>query len=218
MSEQEQASLSAHNAVPKRHRMWIAIVATACCLLLLVQIIRWPLTNLLTVFLEPFLETVLWIVFLVVAAISVGIALYHWKNPRRQTIAPIIACFATAAAVWFVPFNQLYFAADFHLLRSSRTEAAQQALAGKFPIINPGGRGDFIRLPPADHLLSDDGEILVDHRNGKDFVLFFTFRGILDRFSGFVYSPTDTPPAQDEFLGDGIEIERLAPNWYWYAS
>jgi hypothetical protein len=69
-----------------------------------------------------------------------------------------------------------------------------------------------------DHWLSESGEVLIDRRDGKSFILFFTFRGILDRFSGYVYSPTDDPPAKDQFLGDGIEIDHVAPNWYWYAS
>jgi hypothetical protein len=84
--------------------------------------------------------------------------------------------------------------------------------------VSSAARGDFITLDGGDSQLSEDGLVVIDRRDGKAFVLFLTFRGVLDRFSGFVYSPTDDPPAQDEFLGDGREIDRLAPHWFWYAS
>jgi len=167
---------------------------------------------------EPTLEIALWIFFLVVAVCSVGTALYRWKNPTRRAMLPLVICSAAAIIALFVPFDRIYLAANFRLFEARRTAVAKEALAGKLGVVRDGGRGDLVKLPAADHLLSDDGEIVVEQRDGRYFVLFFTFRGILDRFSGFVYSPTDTPPAKDEFLGDGQEIERLAPNWYWYAS
>jgi len=114
----------------------------------------------------------------------------------------------------------LYFKANFLVLRSRRTEAAKEILAGKTgTLVRSGGRGDLISLPGYDCVLSTGGcEVMVDHDGKKTFVLFFTFRGVLDRFSGFVYSPTDDPPAKTQFLGDGVQIDRLAPHWFWYAS
>jgi hypothetical protein len=81
-----------------------------------------------------------------------------------------------------------------------------------------GGRGDLVHLAGSEHRLSDDGDVMVWHTPQKQMVFFFTFRGILDSFSGFVYSANDTPPAREEFGGEWIEVEHLRKNWYWAAS
>ncbi|MNR19056.1 hypothetical protein D3C85_1358200 [compost metagenome] len=49
-------------------------------------------------------------------------------------------------------------------------------------------------------------------------VFFFTFRGILDNFSGFIYSSSDQEPQQEDFGGDFKEIKRIDNNWYWVSS
>jgi hypothetical protein len=67
-------------------------------------------------------------------------------------------------------------------------------------------------------MLSEGGEVVVERQGEKSFTLFLTFRGILERFAGYVYSPTDDPPAKTQFCGDGREIEHVAPHWFWYSS
>jgi hypothetical protein len=41
---------------------------------------------------------------------------------------------------------------------------------------------------------------------------FFTYRGILDNFSGFVYSPNDKRPWKNDFDGNFKEIKRYCKN------
>ncbi|MBL4954371.1 hypothetical protein JK635_19615 [Neobacillus sp. YIM B02564] len=56
-------------------------------------------------------------------------------------------------------------------------------------------------------------------RNENNYsVLFFTYRGILDNFSGFVYVPNDQRPYKNDFDGDFKEIEKLDKSWYWVGS
>ena len=197
--------------------MWPAVISSS--ILVLLQILRWPLVSLLTPFIEPFLELGVAFTVLVVAITSIIHAIRRRKTEGLKAWLPFAICLTAAVIVILVPFNALYLKVNFALLRHRRTNVAQQLLAGKTgTALRPGGRGDLVSLSPTDHWLSESGEVLIDHRDGKTFILFFTFRGILDRFSGYVYSPTDDPPAKDQFLGDGIEINHVAPNWYWYAS
>ena len=211
--------------MPKR-TLWgkrpiIFWASTAISLLLLsLQLLRWPLTEILTVFLEPILELVVGIAFIVVAIAAIVYGVRKRKAAGAGAWLPFMICFAATLALIFLPFNSLYLKFNFNRYKSRRTTAAQQILAGSHgQLVRSGGRGDLILLPSSERVLSaGGGEVMVDHRDGEAFILFFTFRGILDHFSGYVYSPSDRPPATDQFLGRGIEVLRVAPNWYWYAS
>ena len=49
-------------------------------------------------------------------------------------------------------------------------------------------------------------------------IFFFTFRGILDNFSGFIYRSDDNPPLNGDFSGDFVEMKKLRSHWFWAAS
>lgn len=68
------------------------------------------------------------------------------------------------------------------------------------------------------HLSKGGGEIVLEKKPRGYSVLFFTYRGILDNFSGFVYVSNDQKPLKNDFDGDFKEIERLERNWYWVGS
>ena len=198
---------------------WLLAAATSAFALTLSQIFRWPLTDLLTPFIEPFVEIAAGLLFLVIGIGSLVHALRQRKVPGHSAWLPFCLFACAFVIIPFVPFDQIYLKANFYLYKSDRTAVAQSILAGpEGQRENQGGRGNFVSLPTGMKDLSAGGEVTVDHRDGKTYILFLTYRGILDRFSGYVYSPTDDPPAKNEFLGDGVEIERVAPHWFWYAS
>jgi len=49
-------------------------------------------------------------------------------------------------------------------------------------------------------------------------ILFFTYQGILDNFSGFVYTPNDQKTAKKAFDGNFKEIDKMDKNWYFVSS
>jgi len=59
---------------------------------------------------------------------------------------------------------------------------------------------------------------MVWRREDATLIFFFDYRGILDSFSGFVYSTNDSPPRQGEFGGKFVEVIRLQKNWFWATS
>ena len=76
-----------------------------------------------------------------------------------------------------------------------------------------------IHLPEEYETLSrGGGDILVEKKNDEMLVLFFTYRGILDSFSGFVYSSSGNKPVEGAFGGDFIELEKLDKHWYYVSS
>lgn len=89
---------------------------------------------------------------------------------------------------------------------------AQNILAGNGPKpAQPnGGRGDFLKLPEADAFLCESGEVIYWHKDTRaPCFLFFTFRGILDSFAGYVYTKSGKMPATDSFLSDPVEIIKV---------
>ena len=204
----------------KHSSSWLAISLAGSGAFVFIQILRWPLVSLLTVFVEPLLEIAVFLCFTVVGICCLVYAIRNRRSASRKVWLPVAICLSAAIIVVAVPFSELYLKFDFYIYQDRRTAVAEKLLQNPSLVTNvPGSRGAFVTLDPADSYLSrDDGEVLIDRRDGNTFVLFFTFRGILGRFSGFVYSPTDEPPGKDEFDGDGLEIKRLAPHWFWYAS
>jgi hypothetical protein len=78
----------------------------------------------------------------------------------------------------------------------------------------------MIALGPDQPQVSAGGnDIIVDHQPGGSFVLFFTFRGILSHYSGFLYVPRGRKP--EDFSRFEYEQPRqlaaYADNWYFVA-
>jgi hypothetical protein len=109
---------------------------------------------------------------------------------------------------------------DWQVNQKRLTEVAHDIAGGghDYSVLKDGGRGTQIGLPEGSRYLSEDGSVFV-WRDGKDsWTLFFTFKGVLDSFAGFVYASNGKIPPADAFLGNPIEIIKMAPNWYWYSS
>ena len=201
----------------------VALKIALCVLVvaILISLFRWTLIEFLTSFLEPVLEMGVLVVFLA----SVIWSLVHMIRARKKgaltALLPMSLNIVTALVVTFVPFTRLTTRLNFGVHHRARMEAVSAILDGKYENlirIRGGGRGDFVNLPSRLSDLSSGGDVMVWHRQDATLVFFFSFRGVLDSFSGFVYSTNDSPPQQGEFGGRFVEIERLQPNWFWAAS
>jgi hypothetical protein len=186
---------------------------------LIVNIFRWMLVDLLTVFLEPMVEIAVFSAFAAVLVWAIVHAILPFRGARGNRFSPLLLGLTSLAVFLFVPFNEIELDINFSINVQSRTDVAQRVLA-KIPSAAPmlGGRGDFVHLTGSEYRLSDDGDVMVWHTAQKQMVFFFTFRGVLDSFSGFVYSANDLPPENEDFGGEWVEVTRLRKNWYWAAS
>lgn len=191
------------------------VVAIAAGVRVLTCIFRWPLVSLLTVFIEPLLEIATAIFFAVALIWACVHAIRRRPERSANRYSPLLLALTALAVFIFVPFTEIYLKANFVLLLNRRTAAAVHVLQTR-PVQSAtnADEGDLVGLPG----LSDDGEGMYLHTAGKQMVFFFTFRGIVDHFSGFVYSANDAPPQKDDFGGDFVEVRHLRKNWYWAAS
>ncbi|HKT24313.1 MAG TPA: hypothetical protein VJR04_06900 [Terriglobales bacterium] len=191
----------------------LTVALCASGVVLFVSAYRWTLVEYLTPFLEPLFEGVVVAFFFVALIWSLVHLIKHLKNEFTAAMLPLLVCLATAAIAVFVPFTALTTDLDFRFHFAARTAVVKDVLGGKY------GSGDLITLPPRlSYLSSDDGEIVRFQDQDRVLILFFSFRGILNSFSGFVYSSNDTAPRSSDFGGNFVEVSRLRKNWFWVAS
>lgn len=188
---------------------------------LFIGFFRWTLIEYLTVFLEPPLEIGVGLLFVVSLIWSVLYVIRKRQLGLAMASAPLVINVATVLIVVLVPFTPLTISLNFRFYLGIRTKVVNDVLAGKYEnrVRNAGVRGDLIPLTDTvPSLSSAGGEVVRLRRAHGTLVLFFDYRGILDSFSGFVYSSDDAPPAADDFGGNFFEIERLRKNWFWVSS
>jgi hypothetical protein len=195
----------------------------AICILgaeIIVNVFRWPLVNVFTVFLEPILEDGLWIALLGSFVWSIVHLIRARKRGPQLMLAPMAVNVLTLLMVLYGPFDFITTQLDFDINYSARMAVVREVSAGKLDgrIRVSGGRGDFIVLPLRQSYLSTGGEIMRWRRPNAQLIFFFDFRGILSSFAGFVYSTDGTPPRQDDFGGNFVEIEHLRENWFYASS
>ena len=78
---------------------------------------------------------------------------------------------------------------DFKMHKTDREKVVSMVESGKLKENVPDSPS-FIQLPKRyDHLSKGGGEVIAVQKGERLTILFFTYRGILDNFSGFVYSP-----------------------------
>lgn len=200
-----------------------ALIFASCALgsTILINLFRWTVVEYLTPFIEPLLEIGIGIFLLVSLIWSVAHFIARRKHGSVKALTPLAVNIATALLVIFVPFTELTTSLNFRLHLNSRMAVVNDVLAGRYEndIKSAGGRGDLITLPSRlSGLSSSGGEIVRFRRQSDTLILFFDYRGILDSFSGFVYSTDDLPPKTGDFGGKFFQIERLRNNWFWVSS
>ncbi len=147
------------------------------------------------------------VIFISILSIRKG---FQWK--------PIIIQGITILLVIFFPFTKIVLDIDFKMNKSDREEVIRMVEKGTLKP-NVSHNSTLIQLPEKYAQLSKGGgEIIIDKNGDDSSVLFFTFRGVLDNFSGFVYSPNDQRPSNRDFDGDFKQVEKLDENWYFVGS
>jgi hypothetical protein len=181
--------------------------------LIAVAFFQWKLEEYLTPFLlNPLFLCLLAALGLLVVA-SIIYLLLNLKNPK-QAVQPLLINVATGLVFFFVPFTDIWLALEFRSNLKDYNEVVDLVEEGH---LQPNDIG-LARLPQKYHGLSQGDDIIIDTSDGTLSVFFFTFRGILDNYSGFMYRSDDTPPGNGIAWGDWFQVERKRAQWYFCAS
>ncbi|MFJ7976648.1 hypothetical protein ACIQZI_13245 [Peribacillus sp. NPDC096379] len=193
-----------------KHNQLLFLSLVSSILVILIAFFQWNLIEIVT----EFLMLPIWLVvfgFFIVITVKTIINLFKntdWKPFAIQLLTVLL---------WlFFPFTQVMLDLDFKTNKSEREEVVKMVENGTLKP-NISYDSSIIQLPEKYDQLSKGGGEIVIEKNGS-FILFFTYRGMLDNFSGFVYSPNDKKPSQHDFDGDFKQIEKLDENWYFVGS
>jgi hypothetical protein len=187
--------------------------------LLLLYAFQWSIIDLITPFLFLPLQGLLWLMFV---GASVWSVVYWIRNRRlRQSWIPFLICGLSVCLVMTVPFTDLWLQYDFRIRRNARERIVQEVLERKLgPALEDSRMPKLVTLPRGAPRVSMGGnEILALMRDGKTYVFFFTYRGILRNYAGFLYVPTDGNPAAFADLNEQSRtwIDRYDEHWF-FAS
>jgi hypothetical protein len=191
------------------HNQLLNLSFVSSILVLLLAFFQWNLIDIITVFLMLPIRFLVYGFFIV----TVGTSIYLLKNKYWK---PFAIQLLTILLWLFFPFTKIMLDLDFKMNKTEREEVIQMVEKGTLKP-NVLHNSSLIQLPGKYYQLSKGGGEIVIEKNGN-LVLFFTYRGILDNFSGFVYSPNDKKPNQRDFDGDFKQIEKLDGNWYFVGS
>lgn len=175
----------------------------------------WDIIDIIT----PFLAFIPVIACMVLALIFlIGAIIYIVKNVKAEKWKAFIPLAILAASLTMYvtfPFTKVRLDCDFKLNLTARNQIIDMIKTGK--LMPEEKNKTLITLPQRyKHLSKGGGEVMVEKHSEHQVYLFFTYRGILDNYSGFVYDPAEN--AQAELCHEYVEVERLGDCWYFCAS
>lgn len=202
----------------RKIKLRFAVSLVASLSVICLAAFHWSIVDFITPFFMFPVEAAVWTIFLG-AAIASATCILKYKEIGAISLLPLFFHLLSFLAVYFVPFTNLWLHANFVYYRSSRAEIVRKVNAGDLRP-NVTHNSSLISLGREYPSVSKGGnEIAVEEHSGKKYIFFYTFRGILDNYSGFIYVPEGGDPRRYSDLNetDSAQIVPWEGNWF-YAS
>lgn len=195
----------------------IAIAAFAGAGVILWTVFEWSLVDRVPANFYMELAGIVWMLFFLFAIVSF-VALYELPDAGPIALVPLTLQVLAVLVVFYAPLNALWVKGDFLVYRDQRDAVVAKVQGGELVPNVPGRRGVIALDPSWPRLSAGGNEIIVDQRDGGQFIFFFTFRGPRNHYAGFLYVPTG---ARVEDSGiSARQLERITPltgHWYHVA-
>lgn len=176
-------------------------------------VFQWNIIDALTPFLGVPLLGLAWLLVIISAVLASAHA-YRHRSKGAYAFAPLIVSTCTLLVAFFIPFTQLWLYGNFHLNKSAREQVVENVKSGTLTP-NVAHNPKLIALPKDSGVSMGGDEVIVEGPSSNPYVFFFTFRGILDSYSGFLWVPDGGSPEQFGDAGEpGTEIESFGGSWY----
>lgn len=174
---------------------------------------QWNIIDAITPFLGLPLLGLAWLLVMLSAVLAATYA-YRHRCKGAFAFAPLAVSTGALLLAFFVPFTQLWLYANFHLNKSAREQVVEKVRSGVFKP-NVAHNAKLIALQNDSGVSMGSDKIIVEGPLNNPYVFFFTFRGILDNYSGFLWVPDEGKPEQFSDADEsGTEIESFGGNWY----
>jgi hypothetical protein len=140
------------------------------------------------------------------------------RSAGARAFLPLAIVLVAALTGAFAPLTAAWLRLDFHLHRSERELMVQRIKDGALRP-NVDYNPSLLALgPDAPHVSRGGNELIVEEHGGKKYVFFYTFRGVLDNYSGFLFVPSGGNPSVFSDLAEpSTQIKHLEDNWYFTA-
>jgi len=193
--------------------LWVSLFASL--LLIMLAVFRWKLVSVLTVFIAPFISIAVGSFFFIILVSSIIYGLGNKARLKFVAFRPLLINVVAMVIYFFAPIAEWELKYDFVHNLNRRMEVVNAIQSGSLTL---NKNEKLLSLPKQWHELSEDGVILCEKDSSRTTILFFTFRGVLDHFSGFIYRSDSAIPEKSIFGGNFHEIEQINNKWYWAAS
>lgn len=158
------------------------------------------------------------VVFLAVLIWSIRHFVINVKKLKYKVAIPMTINLITLLVVIFTPFTDIMLNLDFKLNLKDREKVVSMVQSGELKPNVSYNESLIELLDKYKHLSQGGGEIIV-HKDGERFKIFFyTFRGVIDNFSGFAYISDESRLLKTDFEGDFEQIKKEKEHWFWGAS
>jgi hypothetical protein len=196
-----------------RRAMAVVIFVGAALILLLA--FQWYLVDWVTPFIFVPLLMLAWACF-ALGAVWAAAHLIRRRAEWRTACLPLTVAALFFLIAVFVPFTRLTIEYEYWIHRAAREAILNQIAAGS---LRPAS-DSLLTLPSSAPLVSRGGnQVIVEMHDGSPYVLFFTFRGMLDSYAGFLHVPHGGDPKKFEDLNetDRSEIEHRDGDWFFVS-
>ncbi|PZD96978.1 hypothetical protein DNH61_04850 [Paenibacillus sambharensis] len=194
----------------------LSISIIGSIVILFQNIFQWTIVEFFTPFIAQFIEIFGYLIF---ALCSLIVLIYFVVGTQRQRTRrgiPILLNMIVLILVIVVPFTSITVNLNFRFNKSEREEVVQMILDGSIRP-NVSYNSALIQLPDNYKKLSKGGGEIVIEGNGSDVqVLFYTYRGVIDNYAGFIYTADGGRP--NEIFGEFIQVEKMGENWFWVSA
>ena len=193
---------------------WITYILIFCIVSSLINETINHITSNFVVFLFIYVPLMLFLFLggIVFSLLSVVHIYKRYKTTRAKSFIPIILSTVLLFLVIARPLSPLFHHADFSFKLNQREEVATLILNNEIKPSN--GRRDLFQVPKKYIFSLSDGDEVM---RVNDKLFFFTVRGILDNFSGYVYSPSGSEPTNEDVQAEIIKLQKMNKNWYFVS-
>jgi hypothetical protein len=196
----------------RREYAVVIVYALVALIVLLVVFFQWIIVDAIT----PFLAPLLWglVICTIIILLVVSIVYLVRKRGNIKSAVPLLITITLLLMLIFTPFTKLYLAYDYSIQKDKRAQVIHMIESGDISYKS----GELVLLPEEYRSTSKGGGniyIYISKSVTHLEVLFYTFVGVLDNYSGYLYlSDRDCQNISVEYT----TLEQLGPNWYMLYS
>lgn len=193
------------------------LTLTLWILLILLSIFRWFSFGSLVVLLTSPLTILIFLFSLVCIFWVLIYAVRNCKKYKAKVLVPLLLCLLALYTIIFDPVFSLKTQFNFSQNKIEREAVVSDIRQEKLERVKSFDTSYIASLPNGKKNLSSDGEVLVSTKDNKLRVFFYTFKGILDNFSGFIYTEVSNDPSPENLNCEPTQIKKKSDHWYWVS-